>query len=666
MRAGNGNAVIERERPRESLERLEGVRWSLDFDPAGGWGWLNAADGRLLFRFPVSARTVLSGGREEEPAPPFRCRRDGNGRLIATAAGQAWREHRFELEGHGQFLLVRYQATARESVRVERTLLLSREQRGLELGNILEGFSPAPLHGTSGEQALLSMTPRIATGRSYFTPPPALVGAHLPAGWVGIGLAELPDALETGLTGSWEVEADRPAGHIETPAGEMYSPPPLVFVFGDDPWELIERYRGALVELGQADSTPVEHRSLPGWWKAPFYCTYGDQIVEMQPHWCTDRDWAHPAYTSDWVREKVAALERRLGWSGFTVIIDAFWTDPWNADPVPSRRFEDLPDLIGWLHGRGHRVLLWYAPFITALTGGRGRLAREFGVLEPGVRDDAEEAAIDATAPNFQAYAAEVCRVMFGSQGLDADGVKMDFLFRLRDPAHALYHRPGQGMGMREARLWLQIFCDEARKVKPDVHINWSAADPRFDGLFGSNRTHDIHCDPLEIERRARICALGCPGTPVNMDGCLMRAGWVERAYLAGALYGIPTLYYSHTFHGGDPVTDETMAILSALLQVAAEKPWGRPRFLDYGRWQLESGGRIAGETVDGCALILFCPSGEGRIFSLESRRRRLPLHGRSLESIDPRPSALMVRDGHIEADWVRGTLYRLRVKEGT
>lgn len=487
----------------------------------------------------------------------------------------------------------------------------------------------------------------------------------MPAGWAGIGLANLPDAEGMLLTDSWEALIDRPSGHIVTGPGEYYSPPPVVFVFAEDPWSLLERFRAALAELGQAGCTPVEERSLPGWWKAPFYCTYGDQIIEMQPHWCTDLDWAHPDYTSDWVREKVAALERRLDWNGFTVIIDAFWTDPWNADPIPSARFKDLPGLIEWLHARGHKVLLWYFPFHTGLTDGRGRLAREFQVLEPGLPEDAPEGAIDATAPGFRAYAAEISRRMFGKDGLDADGVKLDFLFRLRTPANARYHRPEQGMGLREARLWLEIFAEEARTVKPDVHINWSAADPRFDGLFSSNRTHDVHRDPLEIQRRARICAAGCPETPVHMDGCLMRASWAEEAYLAAAVYGIPSLYYSHTFQGGDPIPDETMSILSTLLQLAAEKPWGRARFLGYGRWLLESAGKVVAESVEGRALVMFPTGGEGRVFSLDSRRRRLPLHGRTLVGIEPRPAALMVRDGHVEADWVRGILYRLTLKEG-
>jgi hypothetical protein len=665
MQGRGTQATAEREHASGGQFLLRGRTWLLEVTPESGWGWLRLPDHTPLFRFPVAARTVLADGREEETPSAVQWRSEEERRVTLTARGTVWAEHHLSFEAHENFLLVRFCGKAATPLRVRETLLFSRDKRGLELRSMFEGFAPVPLHGRDSEEALFSMVPCSSTVQSYLTPPPALVGIHMPAGWAGIGLASLPDAEGMLLTDSWEVLIDRPFGHIETGAGEYYSPPPVVFVLAEDPWALVERFRAALVELGQAGGTPIEERSLPGWWKAPFYCTYGDQIIEMQPHWCTDRDWAHPAYTSDWVREKVAALERRLDWDGFTVIIDAFWTDPWNADPVPSERFEDLPELVRWLHARGHKVLLWYFPFHTALTDGRGRLAKEFQVLEPGLPEDAAEGAIDATAPGFRAYAAEISRRLFGRNGLDADGLKLDFLFRLRSPGNARYHCPEQGMGLREARLWLEIFAEEARKVKSDVHINWSAGDPHFDGLFSTNRTHDVHRDPLEIQRRARICTAGCPGTPVQMDGCLMRASWAEEAYLAATVYGIPSLYYSHTFHGGDPIPDETMGILSTLLQLAAEKPWGRARFLGYGKWQMESAGKIVAESVEGRALVMFPSDVEGRIFSLDSRRRRLPLHGRTLVGIEPRPAALMIRDGHVEADWVRGVLYRLTLKEG-
>ncbi len=663
MRGAAHNTAIHQTGESDKTLLLEGARWTLEVEPASGSAGLRTPDGRPLFRFPVGARILFSPG-EEETSPPFRTEQTGDDTLALVSRGSDFSRHVVEFEARARFLVMRFRGEAARPVRVRETRLLSRNGRGAELRDLLEGFSPSPLHGRNGEDALFSMTPRAGTEDSYFTPPPLLLGLHMPAGWVGVGLQCLPDATGVGLTSAWEVIADQPGGHVETPGGGAYCAPPLLFVFGEDPWELLEEYRCALVELGETPAHRGEPGAMPDWWKAPLYCTYGDQILEMQPHWCTDLDWAHPAYTSEWVREKVEALERRLGWSGFTVVIDAFWTDPWNADPVPSERFADLPGLIAWLHKRGHRVLLWYFPFHTALTGGRGRLAREFDVLEPGTPVDAREGRIDTTAPGFRAYAAELCRRMFTRDGLDADGLKLDFLFRLRDPLTARYQRPEMGTGLREARLWLEVFGEEARRLRPDVLLNWSAAAPQVDGLFASNRTHDVHTDPLEFQRRARICAIACPGTPVNMDGCLMRADWVEEAYLAATVYGIPSLYYSRRFHGSEPVSEETMRILSALFQLAAQKPWGQARFLDYGRWRLESHGRVVGESIEGRALILFPSASEGRILCLDSKRRRLPLHGRLLTDIEPRPGALMVRDGHLEADWVRGVVYRLTVKE--
>lgn len=636
-------------------------RYKLEIDCDRGWADVFVESGLALFSFPTDVRVTFASGECSQIGIASSVVVDGGSIILSGGEARPWRGQTLRIDCADDDVIFGYSATAAERVRVAEAFYFLRDDAGMALGGMYEGFSPAPPHGRNGDMSLYSFTPA-GTAYSYYSPSPLNVGLRFAGGWVGLGLMDLPNGDGISVEPDWSVKVDSPSGHLRADKGDTYLAPRLVMTFPADEWEGIAAYRRVLVTEGVVDDIPIEDRNLPDWWKRPIYCTYGDQIVEQQPYWMTDRHWDHPDYTSQWVRGAVEEAENRLGYREFTVVVDAFWMDRWNADPKPSSRFADLRDLVDWCHERGHKILLWYFPLHTSLEDGKGAVARRFGVLPPDNASDAASAPIDVTSPAFAGYAQYLSETLFGSGPgqFDADGLKVDFLFHLRRPASARYQQPEAGMGVRELHRWLEVFGAAARSVKPDVCINWSAADPHFEYLFGANRTHDTHFCPREFERRARISALASPNTPINFDGCLMRSEWVNMCYLPAALYGTPSLYYCRRFHGGIDMTPEQAGLLGKLFELSARRPWGRARFLSYGNWQLETRGTIVGETVDGKALIMFVEDGTGLVFSTDSGPFSLPLHGRRIESVEPEPIDLKIAGDRISAQWQRGVLYTL------
>jgi hypothetical protein len=133
-----------------------------------------------------------------------------------------------------------------------------------------------------------------------------------------------------------------------------------------------------------------------------------------------------------------------------------------------------------------------------------------------------------------------------------------------------------------------------------------------------------------------------------------------DECYLAAAVYGTPSLYYAKSFHGDVEIPDEQLQVLGRLFRLSAKRPWGRPRFLSYGNWQLQSRGQIMAQSVDSKALIMLAEDGSGWIFSMLNERIALPLLGRSVCNVEPCAPFTDIRSDEIIADWQRGTIYKL------
>ena len=646
----------------ETHLRVVGSRYQLEVELATGIAILRSGAGSDLFSTPLDVQIRLVD-ETTQMSSPLNVAIDGQSVALEAKGGPVWETQRLVLEFAPDWFEVAYRGEvgAGQVAVPQETRYFLRGTHGMQLKNCIEGFQPTPEGGKEAEDCYRTLFPRSSAG-SYFTPPPLVLFQHLPAGWVGMGLTSLPTSKHFELEHSRSLLVDTPGGHRVLTAGEVYEGPRLVFFFPSDGWSGVRDFHDILATKGLIEDPPIWEREYPDWWKCPIYNTYGDQMMELQYNEYSPEDWGAPGYTEEWVRQAVVRAEDRLQYREFTVTIDAFWQRPWDADPTPSARFAQLRGLVDWLHGRGHKVLLWIAPFSTSVSGGRGTLAARHGMLARPVRED--RVALDFTSPGFPAYAEDLAAHLFGrAEGaLDADGVKMDGLSSVRDPRHANYRDPEAGTGVREVMRFLEVFVSAAREVKPDVCINFSACDPRFAPWVSMNRLHDIHSSVEERERRARISAQAAPNLLIDTDGFVMYSAWMARSYLVASAIGTLTLGYTDVIHDGRRLSDRTMTTLGNIMRMSAQRPWGQPEFVDYGHWRLRHRDRIVAECFDGRALVLFPDESTGYAITFDDVEVELCTQGRLVTSVAPAPSRLAIQGDRISARWEGGQLYTLAV----
>ena len=623
---------------------------------------LQTGAGDPLFDFLLDVQVKLVGSTTQVPLP-LNVSVEGSGAVLYGRGEGPWGAQRLVLTFAPDWFEISYRAEVSPGCLAvpHETRYFLRGTHGMQLKHCIEGFQPTPEGGKEAEDCYRTLFPRCSAG-SYFTPPPLVLFQHLPAGWVGMGLTTLPSSKHFELESSRSLLVDTPGGHRVLNAGEVYEGPGVTFLFPRDGWSGVRDFHDILEARGLIEDPPIWERAYPDWWKRPIYNTYGDQMMELQYNEYSPEDWGAPGYTEDWVRQAVLRAEERLQYTDFTVTVDAFWQRPWDADPTPSNRFAHLRQLNDWLHDRGHKVLLWIAPFVTNVSEGRGTLAACHDLLERPVRED--RAALDFTGEGFASYAEQLAERLFGRgpDSLDADGVKMDGLSSVRDPRHANYRDPEAGMGVREVMRFLEVFVTAARRVKPDVCINFSACDPRFAPWVSMNRLHDIHSSVEERERRARISAQAAPNLLIDTDGFVMYTSWVAQAYLAAAVYGTLTFGYSNAWHDGVHLTDRQMATLGKISRLSSSRPWGQPEFVEYGRWRLRHRDRIVAECFNGRALVLFPNESTGHVITFDDVEVEVCTSGRLVTSVSPSPERLVFRGDQLSAFWQGGQLYTLAV----
>ena len=62
--------------------------------------------------------------------------------------------------------------------------------------------------------------------------------------------------------------------------GEEYHIPTIIITFPQDEFSAVGLFRQKLIDFGKYTPSKPELSELPDWWKNPFVCTYGDQMIE--------------------------------------------------------------------------------------------------------------------------------------------------------------------------------------------------------------------------------------------------------------------------------------------------------------------------------------------------------------------------------------------------
>lgn len=299
-------------------------------------------------------------------------------------------------------------------------------------------------------------------------------------------------------------------------------------------------------------------RQRPAWWSEPMFCGWGAQMGRA-------RDTGRPAPELS-TREEYDAHLAVLAEHGLvpgTVVIDDKWQRAYGSwEPDPGR----WPDLRGWIaarHAAGQRVLLWWRAWSTE------GVPDELCVRTP----DGHPVTLDPDHPGARALLTENIRRLLAPDGLDADGLKIDFT--ADTPSGHSLTGTGPGWGIALLHTQLATLYRAAKAAKPDALVVTHTPHPSFADVTDMIRLNDMlrldDPDPWaplvpQMRYRAAVAAASCPGLLIDTDDWCApdRAQW--RAY--GAVkrrLGVPALYVTTQLdRTGEPLEECDYAALRA------------------------------------------------------------------------------------------------------
>lgn len=646
--------------------KTEKYRLTIDFTL--GSACLKTSQGKSLFIFPLDIRMEIRENTYSQVSSPFRIKKTENElTLESIKPHKEFSRQAITLKFYSEYFTFQYMATiaARQKICPNTVEYLRDSELGLRINHLKRGFC-LPESGVSDEDYRNVFPSASLSGLSS----PALLNVVLEFsnGLVGIGLKDYSNATKFEITNPYTgLMVDSLGGNCEFSSGKAYIGPQIVFTFPEDSWDSIKTFRKAILSAESMNDEKKQFTQKPQWWKRPMYCTYGDQIMQMHPALYTDKYWSSKKYTQQWVAKIVKTAEQRLGYKDFTVIIDTMWQKHGDSDPfADTKRFPDMRKLIDWLHSRGHKVLLWYAPLFTLKNLSFAKLAKKYS-LQTNYEGILGVNYYDFSHKNAQKYLQEISERLFSSKSncLNADGVKLDFAMCFAPAEKRVrFARPDAGMGFKAAAHFLEMFSGAARAVKPDVLLNYSASDPRVAKYFDMNRLHDTKITHLERERRARFSSLAIPSVLIDSDGAVMMSDWVEHTYISAAIYSTPSLYYIDKFNDGIKLPDSFMQSLGKLFELCSHRLWGIPEFKTYGSWQLKLPDKtIIGESYEGRLCWLLTQSGTIKAICLRQQELWIDLHGRLIDIIKPLPAKLVIEKDKAFAQWKAGVFYEIKTK---
>lgn len=595
---------------------------------------LLAADGGTLLELPLNARLRL-GGEDTFFTGSKTVTQTHRGFCVQETGCGPIAQKELKLTVLEDAILVEFRAQAAENFAVEELELFRVDSLGIKMIDCLNCFAPQPFNFDGINRAFHKYFCDCSMD-GYFTPAPLNFSVGNRHGWVSFGLLDLPDSYEYKLTKRLGVLTEKPCGHIVTPAGGWYIAPRLLITFPENEFAGVRLYRQKLEAFGVVPANKPK-RHIPQWWKRPIVVTYGDEMMELQHNWFNDDDLDGPDFNQQWLEMWLDRAEEKLGDQKFTVFVDALWQYRYTPEAIPDdTRFPDFRGFIDKCHRRGHKVVLWCAPLLCNTALPWESLAQKYDMLANECWPPFPETRkVDFTSDNAPAYMAELCQRYFGSgEGcLDADGLKLDFLAVLQNPATATYKNPQNGLGVKEMYRMQKLLHEAAVKVKPDVLLDASTCDPRFEDIVSMNRLHDIQKVYEERELRAWVSSLACPDLPIDSDGAIMISPWVKQAYISAVLYATPALYYIKEFHDRVSLSGEDMLSLGRLLNLSGKKQQGEAVFLSEGNWRLMDGDTVLGASFNGETVLIFGADEKAYLFTWKEGPLEIPFFGRTLAS---------------------------------
>ena len=441
---------------------------------------------------------------------------------------------------------------------------------------------PAKLTRGAGESAVIGVAGDGTPGRGhwFFTPAPLFFALDS----LGFGLAAPVDELRF-------VQAEyRPgdkAFHLvldydgHTHVDGRFDAPAIVLRPGlEDPYQGIRRHRDDLVEHGFVPKRAVVEAD---WWSEPMFCGWGAQC-----YLASQNGRGAPAQATQQNYDGFLTALEAHGIVPGTVVIDDKWQDSYGTNAPDTAKW---PDLTGWIaerHAREQRVLLWWKAWDPE------GLPPELCICTP----DGVPIAMDPTNPAARELLRAQMWQMLSPDGLDADGLKVDFT--ARTPSGRALTAHGDGWGIALLHDLLRTVYAAAKDAKRDALVITQTPHPSFvdvtdmvrlndmlrlddpgapprkanDRPCRSPREHPIGeasppgrpLSPIvpQMRYRAAVAGAACPEVLIDTDDWTISDKATWREYVDAKLeLGVPSLYYAtHLDLTGEALEDDDYELL--------------------------------------------------------------------------------------------------------
>jgi hypothetical protein len=395
---------------------------------------------------------------------------------------------------------------------------------------------------SAAEPAVIGVVGDSEPGRCrwFFTPAPL----YMVLGHIGISVIDTVDKLRfpelrwEPAEGAFSLAFDY-EGHTQVDG--LFEAPTLLLTPGvDDPYRGLRAHRDSLATRGAAPKP--ETRTRPAWWSEPVFCGWGAQVARADASGILAAELATQTEYDDYL----ATLERE-GIVPGTITIDDKWQSTYGGNEPDTRKW---PDIAGWIaarHDRGQRTLLWYK-------------AWDPEGLEPElcVRNlRGAPLGIDPSNPAARARLESIIARLLGPDGLDADGLKIDF--SARTPSGYATHSTG-AWGIALLHELLRIIYDAAKRAKPEALLVTQTPHPAFVDVTDMIRLNDMArlgdgsapaSVVTQMRHRAEVTRAACPELLIDTDDWPVPSLTAWREYLREkSSLGVPALYYADFLDG--------------------------------------------------------------------------------------------------------------------
>jgi hypothetical protein len=529
-----------------------------------------ASLGKLTLRPHAAFDTVDAPDETLEVLPP---KVDGD-RIVLERRSTVWEravttitrtegqvELRFEVRGRGVLTDVNLLAL-RSLLPGKPTGLLP---SGYSVGELTRLFCPDPAHATGvrpiHEPAVIGAAGDGEPGRHhwFFTPAPlyfAFAGDDEEE-WLDLGLAapveELTfvEAAYAPRDGGFHLRLEY-EGHTRVD-GDFAAPALVLTPRVPDPYTGLRRHRHDLVARGAAP--PVTERERPSWWSRPIFCGWGAQC-----HLAESTGVGGPAdYATQERYDGFLDLLEAEGVVPGTIVLDDKWQTAYGTNEPDADKWPDLRGWIGTRHGRGQKVLLWWKAWDPE------GLPPELCVRNPA----GEPVALDPSHPDGRAALSTSVRALLAPDGLDADGLKIDFTARTPSGRALEHHGPAWGIALLHE--YLAVVAAAAREAKQDALLLTQTPHPAFVDVADMIRLNDMiggHDSVVpQMRFRADVTRAALPELLVDTDDWRVPSLAAWREYLeAKPELGVPSLYYAtHVDGTGEPLEEADYHLLRSV-----------------------------------------------------------------------------------------------------